>query len=100
MWIGLSNADIRALRNNTNCVVVKTCDHQQFSRTFGGRNNQPQVQMDAADLRRAADADLDTWEPVWRSNGWSDADIRRARQEVHDLNRQRFEELGISYGTD
>ena len=96
----LSNADIRALRNNTNCIVVKTCDHQQFSRTFGGRNNRTQIQADAANLHKAANADLDTWEPVWRKNGWSDADISRARKEVHELNRQHFEKLGIPYGTD
>src|SRR5690606_27547826 len=82
--VELSQAQIKALRDNTNCVVVKTCDHQSFSRTYGGRNNQNQIQADANDLRRAADADLDTWEPVWRENGWSDVDIQRARQEVHN----------------
>lgn len=95
----LSDADIRALRNNTNCVVVKTCDHQSFSRTYGGRNNQAQVQLDAQDLRRAADADLDSWEPVWRQNGWSESDIATARREVHEYNRRTFEDLGIDYGS-
>lgn len=98
--IELSPAQLKALRNNTNCVVVKTCDHQSFSRTYGGRNSQSQILADAEDLKKAANADLDTWEPVWRDNGWSDADIALARKEVHNLNRKTFEELGIPYGSD
>ena len=95
----LSDADLRALRNNTNCVVVSTCDHQAFSRTYGGRNSQSQIQSDGVDLMRVSDADLNAWESVWRANGWTETDIIRTRQEVHTLNRQLFEELGIPYGS-
>ncbi|QEM80900.2 DUF637 domain-containing protein [Halomonas binhaiensis] len=98
--LDLSDAQLRALKNNTNCVVVRTCDHQSFSRTYGGRNSQTQIQTDAQDLYKAAEADLDTWEPVWRKNGWSDADIANARRKVHEYNKQTFEELGIDYGSD
>lgn len=80
-------------------MVVRTCDHQAFSRTYGGRNNPTQIQTDAQDLRKAADADLDTWEPVWRQNGWTDADIANARRQVHEYNRRTFDDLGIDYGS-
>lgn len=97
--LDLSDSQLRALRNNTNCVVVRTCDHQAFSRTYGGRNNPTQIQTDAQDLRRAADADLDTWEPVWRQNGWTDVDVSNARRQVHEYNRRTFDGLGIDYGS-
>ncbi len=54
---------------------------------------------DAQDLYREVEADLDTWEPVWRQNGWSDADIANARQQVHLYNRETFQNLGIDYGS-
>lgn len=96
----LSDAYIRALCANTNCVVVRTCDHQAFSRTYGGRNSQDRIQLDAQDLRQAADADLDAWEPVWRRNNWSEGEIATAREQVHEYNRRTFGDLGIDYGSD
>ncbi len=96
--INLSDSQLRALRNNTNCVVVKTCDHQSFSRTYGGRNSTAKVDIDSKDLYKAAELDLDTWEPVWRSQGWSSSKISATRAEVHRLNKETFKKLGISYG--
>src|SRR5690606_20582819 len=83
--IDLPREQLEALRKNTNCVVVKTCDHQSFSRTYGGRNSSNQIKTDAQDLYRAAEADLNTWEPIWRENGWTDSKIQQTRKEVHQL---------------
>jgi len=96
--IDLDQRVIRALKSNSTCIVVRTCDHLSFSRTFGGRNNPALIDLDANDLRRAANADLDTWEPVWHSQGWTQQQIDDARSLVHDRNRDFFSEFGIEYG--
>lgn len=95
--IEMSDDQLRALRNNTNCVVVQTCDHQSFSRTYGGRNSQNQIKNDSKELYRAVEADLNTWEVVWKKNGWSNKKIEQTRNEVHRLNNNLFKEMGISY---
>ncbi|QPG04613.1 hypothetical protein IT774_10240 [Salinimonas marina] len=96
--IEISDEQMKALRNNTICVVVKTCDHQSFSRTFGGRNSKSKIESDAKDLYEAAEADLQTWEPVWESNGWTRDQIKSAREQVHKANKNLFKDLGIKYG--
>ncbi|WP_422464041.1 hypothetical protein, partial [Endozoicomonas sp. ALB115] len=96
--IKLSDTQLKALRKTTNCVVVKTCEHQSFSRTFGGRNSDHKITHDARDLYKAAQADLNAWEKVWRQNGWSDDKIRTIKREVHDLNSKLFAGMGIKYG--
>lgn len=53
----------------------------------------------AQDLYRAADADLDTCEPIWRENGWGDAKIQETRKKVHELNKELFKKMGVSYGS-
>ncbi|MDU9393744.1 polymorphic toxin-type HINT domain-containing protein [Pseudomonas sp. zfem002] len=97
MGVELTEADLKALRNNTNCVVVKTCSHMSDSRTYGGRNNQEKIKMDGSDLYKAAEADLNTWQPVWQREGWSASKIEQVRTEVHELNKKLFEEMGVVY---
>ena len=88
---------IREIRKNTTCVVVKTCSHIANSRTFGGRNNAEQVKLDGSNLYKAADADIDTWVPTWKSEGWSNAKIDQVRSAVHAANKKFFDEMGVKY---
>lgn len=97
LGVELTDVELKALRNNTNCVVVKTCSHLTDSRTFGGRNNPEKIKLDGADLYKAAEADIDTWVPVWKSEGWSASKIDKTRREVHELNKKLFDEMGIKY---
>ena len=100
--IDLDDEALKALRNNTNCVMVKTCDHLSFSRTFGGRNsrnNSELINYDAQDLYRAANLDMDAWEVLWRSQGWPQAKIDFVRRNVHRVNSTLFKQLGIPYGS-
>lgn len=96
--VDLTPGELRAIRKNTTCVVVQTCDHITFSRTFGGRNSTDRIALDAGDLYKAATADLNAWEPVWRANGWTQTQIDTARELVHDMNRELFSNYGILYG--
>nr|WP_249721845.1 hemagglutinin repeat-containing protein [Pseudomonas syringae] len=95
--VELSDSELKALRNNTNCVVVKTCSHIVESRTFGGRNSKEKIATDGSDLYKAAEADLDTWMPVWKREGWSQAKIDETRSGVHDFNKKLFDDMGIKY---
>lgn len=95
--IDLTDAELKALRNNTNCVVVDSCSHLAVSRTFGGRNNAEKIKQDGSDLYKAVEADLDTWVPTWKAQGWSDSKISKVREELHSVNKKLFEELGIIY---
>ncbi|MGI4837065.1 MAG: hemagglutinin repeat-containing protein [Janthinobacterium lividum] len=95
--IDLPDAEIREIRKNTTCVVVKTCSHIANSRTFGGRNNAEQVKLDGSNLYKAAEADIDTWVPTWKSEGWSNAKIDQIRSEVHAANKKLFDEMGVKY---
>lgn len=88
-----------ALRKSTTCVVVKTCDHVSFSRTFGGRNSSQQIHVDGKDLFKAAEADINAWVPVWKEKGWSDEKISGIRNEVHEQNKKLFNGMGIDYGS-
>ena len=97
MGVVLSDAELKALRNNTNCVVVKTCSHMTDSRTFGGRNNPEKIKLDGADLYKAAEADINTWVPVWKSEGWSASKIDGTRNQIHELNKKLFDGMGIKY---
>ncbi|WP_226439947.1 hypothetical protein, partial [Pseudomonas sp. MWU16-30316] len=95
--VELSDSELKALRNNTNCVVVKTCSHIVESRTFGGRNSKEKIATDGSDLYKVAEADLDTWMRVWKREGWSQAKIDENRSSVHDVNKKLFGVMVIKY---
>jgi filamentous hemagglutinin len=97
LGVELTDAELKALRNSTNCVVVKTCSHMADSRTFGGRNSQEKIKSDGSDLYKAAEADINTWVPVWRSEGWSVSKIEKTREEIHGLNKKLFDGMGVKY---
>ena len=90
----LSPEDLKELRNNTSCVVVKTCDHQSYSRTYGGRNSTSQISSDSINLYSAAEKNLAIWEQVWKNKNWSDQEIKQVKTEIH---RIFFESKGIKY---
>ena len=72
-----------ALRTKGGAVVVPTRDHQQVSRTYGGRNNPQQIKQDAKDPHGAIDRDVDAYKenaPEEEKSLWEDA-----RDELHQL---------------
>lgn len=95
--VELSDSELKALRNNTNCVFVKTCSHIAESRTFSSRNSKEKIATDGSDLYKVAEADLDTWMPVWKREGWSQGTIDENRSSVHDVNKKLFGGMGIKY---
>lgn len=49
----LKPEELEGVKNNSPAVATPRPDHQQGSRTYGGRNNQEQIESDAADLDKA-----------------------------------------------
>jgi len=49
----LSDVEAKALKNDTPAVATPRADHQQKSRTYGGRNTPEQIAEDAKDLDKA-----------------------------------------------
>lgn len=53
----LSPEEAAALKRDTPAVATPRGDHQQKSRTYGGRNTPAQIEEDARDLERARQLD-------------------------------------------
>jgi hypothetical protein len=49
----LTDAEAKALKNDTPAVATPRAEHQQNSRTYGGRNTPEQIAEDAKDLNKA-----------------------------------------------
>ena len=82
----LTPAQLRELRNNTTAIVYDTSLHQQFSRTYGGRNSAAQIAGDASDLRAAADADMARLRPHLIQQGMSPSEVDAAFAAIHRAN--------------
>ena len=82
----LTPQEERVLRNSGNCLVVRTCDHLEISRTFGGRNSASQIERDSQDLRAAAEADLQVWRDFYIAEGYDPVEVDRAIADLHALN--------------
>lgn len=55
----VSKAQLDAIENLADSIAIPKGAHQKDSRTFGKRNNKAKIKKDAADLRQAANNDLD-----------------------------------------
>ena len=53
----LTDAELKALKNDTPAVATPRADHQKKSRTYGGRNTKEQIKEDAKDLKVAKEKD-------------------------------------------
>jgi hypothetical protein len=84
----LTAAEARALRNETNTILIPTQSHIESSRTFGGRNTQQQIQTDSRDLQAAFRADRATLRQRLIDDGYTVEEINAAFRRLDNLNRQ------------
>ena len=89
------------LHNNGGCVVVRGACHISDSRTYGGRNSSNQIDLDASDLKAAADADFDTMIPSIRHEypDITDSELDNIRKNLHEHNRANIERFNDELGT-
>ncbi|MGY4817347.1 S-type pyocin domain-containing protein [Pseudomonas chlororaphis subsp. piscium] len=70
-------------------IAIPRAVHQNYSETYGGRNNKARQAKDAADLRAAVDANLDAIKPFLQEEGFTEEQIDTARSELHNLHREQ-----------
>jgi hypothetical protein len=83
----LTNYESRNLRDATNAIVYSTRLHQQYSRTYGGRNNPAQILQDSTDLQRAFIKDTQRIRPYLIESGHTPQQVDAAFKELDALNK-------------
>lgn len=86
---GLTFIEISALKKDVAALIVPASVHQKCSETYGGRNTPSQIEKDAKDLKSAVDRNINAIKGCLRDEGFSDAQIEQARQEMHQVNREQ-----------
>lgn len=81
--------DLQSMKKDVAALIVPASVHQKCSETFGGRNTPAQIDKDAKDLQGAVDRNLDAIKSCLQEEGFSDAQIEKARQDMHQVNREQ-----------
>ena len=84
------NADeLAKLNNEGTTILYETTIHQRYSRTYGGRNSSEQILNDSQNLFEAAKKDMEVLRKPLLESGASEADINRAFELIHEMNKQK-----------
>lgn len=70
-------------------IAIPARVHQKYSETYGGRNTKAKQVKDAADLRAAVDSNFNAIKRGLLEEGFTDADIEAAREQLHTLNKEQ-----------
>jgi hypothetical protein len=82
----LDKEDINDLANEVAAIIVPIDIHRKISETYGRRNSEAQIKLDASNLRAAVDRNLDAIKPALKEHGATEAQIEAARVKMHKLN--------------
>ena len=85
----LNDIEAASLRNQGTSLLYETSLHQQFSRTYGGRNSASQIAEDAQDLFKAAQKDMDAIRNPLKDSGMSEVNIEKSFELIHEMNRKK-----------
>ncbi len=81
--------EAKTLNNEGTTILYETRIHQQYSRTYGGRNSSAQISLDANDLYEAALKDMAAIRQALIESGSSPIDIDAAFELIHEQNRAK-----------
>jgi hypothetical protein len=82
----LSDIDMASIKKDVAALIIPASVHQKCSETYGGRNSPAQIQKDAKDLKGAVDRNMQAIRGCLKDEGFSDAEIDKAHQEMHQIN--------------
>lgn len=85
----LSDIESEQIRESGTSLLYETSLHQKYSRTYGGRNTAKQIAEDAQDLYKAAQKDMEQLRKHLLDSGSSEADIEKAFELIHEMNRKK-----------
>lgn len=78
----LTATEATQLKNTSLTLVYETTIHQEFSRTYGGRNNPLKIGIDMQDLVGAVENDINALRPALLKAGYSAQDINAATEQL------------------
>lgn len=84
--VRMTDKEIASRKKDVAALIIPKWVHQKCSETYGGRNNPAQVAKDAKDLKGAVDRNMDAIRGCLREEGFSDAEVDKAHQEMHQIN--------------
>lgn len=70
-------------------IAIPVHVHQKYSETYGGRSTKAKQAQDAADLRAAVDSNFDAIKRGLLEEGFAEADIEAAREQLHRLSKEQ-----------
>ncbi len=70
-------------------IAIPARVHQKYSETYGGRNTKAKQVQDSADLLTAVDSNFDAIKPGLLEEGFAEADIEAARDQLHTLIKEQ-----------
>ncbi|HHW4401449.1 MULTISPECIES: S-type pyocin domain-containing protein [Aeromonas] len=80
---------VLAKKKDVAALIVPASVHQKCSETYGGRNTVAQIERDSKDLRAAVDRNMDAIKGCLQNEGFSDTEIEKARQKMHQVNKEQ-----------
>ncbi|WP_157798281.1 S-type pyocin domain-containing protein [Aeromonas cavernicola] len=78
--------DRKSMKKDVAALIIPKSVHQKCSETYGGRNSPMRIHMEASDLRGAVDSNMQAIRGCLKNEGFSDAEIDKAHQEMHQIN--------------
>jgi hypothetical protein len=84
----LTADEAKKIRDQGTTLLYETELHQQYSRTYGGRNTQEQILNDSKNLFEAAKKDLESIRKALLESGMSNDEINQAFERVHEMNKK------------
>jgi hypothetical protein len=86
---GITEEEIQNYLRQAPGIAIPARVHQKYSETYGGRNTKIRQAQDAANLHVAADRNFDAIKRGLLEEGFADADIEAAREQLHTLNQEQ-----------
>ncbi|WP_417286429.1 S-type pyocin domain-containing protein [Cobetia marina] len=70
-------------------IAIPARVHKDYSETYAGRNTKAKQAQDAADLRAAIESNFNAIKRGLLEEGYAEADIEAAREQLHKLNQEQ-----------
>ncbi len=84
-----TDKDIDKILNSGVSIAIPHRVHRGYSETYKGRNTKAKQVKDASDIRAAVDSNFDAQVPGLREEGYTDEQLNKAREELHQLNKEQ-----------
>lgn len=85
----LTEDQIKMILREASSIAIPSNVHRRHSETYGGRNSKAKQAQDVADLRAAVDSNFDAIKRGLLEEGFTEADVEMARDQLHKLNEEQ-----------